>query len=97
MLMALDLGADDIQEDEDVLEIYTSPDLFQTVKEGMEEKGISFSSGEITMLPDTSVEVTDPDQAKLVMRMMETLDDHDDVQNTYTNFDVSDEIAEKLG
>jgi YebC/PmpR family DNA-binding regulatory protein len=97
MLMALELGADDIQEEEDSVEITTEPESFQAVKEGMEREGVTFSDGEVTMVPDTTVVVTDLDQAKYVLRMMEALDDHDDVQNTYTNFDVPDEIADKLG
>ncbi|MCL1848856.1 MAG: YebC/PmpR family DNA-binding transcriptional regulator [Clostridiales bacterium] len=97
MLMALEYGADDMEEGEDAIDIITSPNAFQAVKEGMEKDGVVFLESEITMTADTSVVVTDLDQAKYVLRMMEALDDHDDVQNTYTNFDVPDEIAEKLG
>jgi YebC/PmpR family DNA-binding regulatory protein len=97
MLLALDLGAEDIQEEEDDIEIVTPPEYFQAVKEGMEKEGVGFSESEITMLPDTSVVVTDLDQAKYVLRMMEALEEHDDVQDTFTNFDVPDEIADKLG
>ncbi|MCL2167278.1 MAG: YebC/PmpR family DNA-binding transcriptional regulator [Clostridiales bacterium] len=97
MLMALELGAEDIEEEEDALEIITAPDAFQAVKEGMEKEGVVFSESEITMLSDNDVVVTDLDQAKYVLRMMDALDEHDDVQNTYTNFDVPDEIADQLG
>ncbi len=96
MLLALELGADDLQEEEDTIEIVTPPDAFQAVKEGMEKAGVVFSDSEVTMVPENSVVVTDLDQAKYVLRMMEALEDHDDVQNTFTNFDVPDEIAEKL-
>ena len=96
MLMALELGAEDLQEG-DTIEIITQPEDFQAVKEGLEKEGVEFSDSEITMIPDTSVVVTDLDQAKYVLRMMEALEEHDDVQNTYTNFDVPDEIADKLG
>jgi YebC/PmpR family DNA-binding regulatory protein len=96
ILLALELGAEDLQDGESI-EIVTNPESFQSVKEGMEKEGVVFSDGEITMIPDTSVVVTDLEQAKFVLRMMEALEDHDDVQNTYTNFDVPDEIADKLG
>ncbi|MDR0468960.1 MAG: YebC/PmpR family DNA-binding transcriptional regulator [Peptococcaceae bacterium] len=96
MLLALDLGAEDLQEDEDSIEITTDPEAFQAVKEGMEKEGVVFSDSEITMVADNSVVVTDLDQAKYVLRMMEALDEHDDVQNTYTNFDVPEEIADRL-
>ena len=95
MLLALDLGADDLIEGEKI-EILTKPEVFQTVKEGMEKAGVVFSDSEITMLPDMTVVVTDFEQAKYVIRMMDALEEHDDVQNTYTNFDVPEEIAEKL-
>ena len=97
MLLALELGADDVLEEEGVMEIVTSLDAFQGVKEGMEKEGVVFSDSELTMSAENAVMVTDLEQAKYVLRMMEALDDHDDVQNTYTNFDVADEIAEKLG
>ena len=96
MLLALDAGAEDIAEDDDSFEVTCQPEDFQSVKEGMEKEGVSFSEAEITMVPDTTVEVNDLEQAKFILRMMDTLDDHDDVQNTYTNFDIPDEIADQL-
>ena len=96
MLIALEYGADDIEEDEDSIEILTAPEDFQTVKEGMEGAGVSFREADVTMIADTDVVVTDLDQAKYVLRMMEALEEHDDVQSTYTNFNVPDEIAEQL-
>lgn len=96
MLLALEHGADDIQDDEDSFLIYTAPDQFQPVKENLEKEGIHFSEAEVTLVPDTSVEVTDLEQAKYLIRLMDYLDDHDDVQDTFTNFDISDEIANQL-
>ena len=96
MLLALDAGAEDIREDEDSFEITCPPEDFQAVKEGMEKEGVAFSEAEITMVPDTTVEVTDLEQAKFILRMMDALDEHDDVQNTYTNFDIPEEIADQL-
>jgi YebC/PmpR family DNA-binding regulatory protein len=96
MLLALDAGAEDIQEQGSDFEITVLPADFQRVKDAMEAKGITFSDAEITMVPENTVEITDPDQAKLVLRLMDYLEDHDDVQNTYTNLDISDETMEKL-
>ncbi len=96
MLLALEHGADDIQDDEDSFLIYTAPDQFEPVKENLEKEGIRFSEAEVTLVPDTSVEVTDLEQAKYLIRLMDYLDDHDDVQDTFTNFDISDEIANQL-
>lgn len=96
MLLALEHGAEDIQDDDDSYMIYTSPDQFQSVKENLEKEGIRFSEAEVTLVPDTSVEVTDLEQAKYLIRLMDYLDDHDDVQDTFTNFDISEEIANQL-
>jgi YebC/PmpR family DNA-binding regulatory protein len=97
LLLALDKGAEDVKtDDEDVIEIFTDPADFQSAKEGLEEEGIEFSSAEVSMIPDTTVEVTDPEQARLLVRLMDYLDEHDDVQNTYTNFDIPEEILEQL-
>ena len=97
LLLALDKGAEDVKtDDEDVIDIFTDPADFQSVKEGLEEEGIEFSSAEVSMIPDTTVEVTDPEQARLLVRLMDYLDEHDDVQNTYTNFDIPEEILEQL-
>ncbi|HHZ17192.1 MAG TPA: YebC/PmpR family DNA-binding transcriptional regulator [Peptococcaceae bacterium] len=97
ILLALDNGADDVKTDDpEVIEIYTEPADFQSVKEGLETDGLEFSSAEISMIPDTTVEVTDLEQAKQLMRLMDYLENHDDVQNTYSNFDIPDEIMEQL-
>lgn len=97
MLLALEKGAEDLNfDDEEEIEIYTEPDEFQNVKEGLEEDGLEFENAEISMLPDTSVQVTDPEQAKLLLRLLNYLDEHDDVQDTFTNFDIPEELMEKL-
>ncbi len=96
MLLALDLGADDVSEQDETIEISVAPEMFQSVKEGMEKDGLSFTESEISMIPDNTVEVTDPDQAKYLLRMMEALDDHDDIQSAHANFDLSDELAEQF-
>ncbi|MDR1204954.1 MAG: YebC/PmpR family DNA-binding transcriptional regulator [Peptococcaceae bacterium] len=96
MLTALDAGAEDIQEQEDAFEIMTAPEDFQKVKDQMEAGGVVFSEAEIMMIPETTVEITDPEQAKLLLRLMDYLEDHDDVQNTYTNLDIDEEIVAGL-
>jgi YebC/PmpR family DNA-binding regulatory protein len=96
MLTALDAGAEDVQEQEDAFEIMTAPEDFQRVKDQMEAEGVVFSEAEITMIPENTVEITDPDQAKLLLRLMDYLEDHDDVQTTYTNLDIDEEIVAGL-
>lgn len=97
LLLALDKGAEDLKLDNDEeIEIYTEPEDFQSVKEGLEEEGLEFDGAEIAMIPDNTVEVTDLEQVKLLLRLMDYLDEHEDVQDSYTNFDIPDEIMEQL-
>lgn len=97
ILLALDKGAEDIKTDDDeIYEIITSPEDFQTIKEALEEEGLEFSQGEVSMIPETSVIVNDLEQAKRLVRLMDYLDEHDDVQQSFTNFDIAEEIMEQL-
>lgn len=92
MLEALEAGAEDVKEDEDTIQILTTPADFQTVKEAMEGQGYVFASAEIARIPQNTVEVTDPNDAEKLLKLMDALEDHDDVQNVYSNFDIPDEI-----
>jgi YebC/PmpR family DNA-binding regulatory protein len=96
-LLALDKGAEDIiLDDAEEIEIYTEPTGFQNVKEGLEEEGLEFDSAEIEMIPETSVKVVDFEQAKLLLKLLDCLEEHDDVQDTFTNFDIPEEVLEQL-
>ncbi|HZK24670.1 MAG TPA: YebC/PmpR family DNA-binding transcriptional regulator [Oscillospiraceae bacterium] len=96
MLQALDAGAADFEADEDGYEIYTAPDDFEAVKEKLEVAGIDFTEAEITMIPENTVVVTDLEDARKAMILIELLEDHDDVQNAYTNLDIPAEVAQAL-
>lgn len=97
ILLALEQGAEDIKaDDEEEYEIITAPQDLQTVKEGLEKEGLKSLQAEIAMIPDTTILVTDPEQARLLMRLMDYLEEHDDVQDTFTNFDISEEILNQL-
>ena len=96
---AVELGADDIQEpDEDGEEykVITSVENFQKVVEGLEKAGFKSSNAELTRLPENTIEVTDEKVANLILKLMDKIEEHDDVQNVYSNFDISDEILQKL-
>ena len=93
-LLALDNGAEDISfDDEEVIEIYTLVNDFQEVKEKLEAQGLNFESAKIAMIPENLVEIFDLGQAESLLKLLEHLEDHDDVQDTFTNFDIADEIA----
>ena len=96
MTVALDAGALDMKNDptEDNYEIITAPEEFMRVKEAIEKAGIAVSLAEITMLPKNYVPI-DARQGEQMTRLIEALEDHDDVQNVYSNFDMPEEVMEK--
>ncbi len=95
MTIALDAGAEDFKSDDKNFEITTSPQDFEKVKQVLTDKGIKFQDAEITMVPSTLIKLTGND-AKQVLGLIEALEDHDDVQNVYANFDIPDEIMEQV-
>jgi YebC/PmpR family DNA-binding regulatory protein len=92
MLAALDAGAEDIVDDGDSWRLTCPPQATETVREALEAAGVTVLSAETTMLPSTTIEVTDPDEAKKILRIMDALEEHDDVQDVYSNFDIPEEI-----
>jgi len=94
MEVALEAGADDLQtEDADVFEIYTAPEAFEAVRQALETNKITTVEAKLDMIPSTLVAV-DETKAKAIMRLLEMLDDHDDSQNVYSNFDIPAEMME---
>ena len=87
MMLALDAGAEDFAEEEDSFEILTDPDSFSQVRQTLEEKGIPMAQAEVTMIPQTYVTLTDEDAVKSLQRTLDLLDEDDDVQATYHNWD----------
>jgi YebC/PmpR family DNA-binding regulatory protein len=92
MLAALDAGAEDIVDDGDEWRLTCEPQATEAVREALEAAGLTVVSAESTMVSSTTIEVTDPDEAKKILRIMDALEDHDDVQDVYSNFDIPDEI-----
>jgi YebC/PmpR family DNA-binding regulatory protein len=96
MTLAIDAGADDFQSDESMYEIYTSPEAFEGVLNAIKSKGIETMTAEVSMIPQTYVKV-EGKTAQQVVKLMELLDDHDDVQHVYANFDIEEsELAEAV-
>ncbi len=96
MLLALDAGAEDVRSDDETFQILTDPDNFELVKNNLEQTGFKFDEAGITMIPQTTVAVADQEQAIKLLRLIDLLDDHDDVQEVYANFDIDDSILENL-
>ena len=95
MMMALDAGAEDMTAEDDVFEITTAPNDFSAVREALEAQGLSFLSAEVSMIPQNTVAVTDPDILKSITKMLEMLEENDDVQNVYHNAELPEEDEEE--
>lgn len=87
MLIALDAGAEDFSEEEDSYEILTDPDAFSEVREKLEKEGIPMASADVTMIPQTWVELTNDQDIKSMQKILDLLDEDDDVQEVYHNWD----------
>lgn len=94
ILIALEAGAEDVLEEDDIYSIITTPELYEEVKEHLQEQGIALESSEVTMLPQNTVEIEDPDEARRILGLMEALEDNEDVQNVYANFEIPEELME---
>ena len=87
MMMALDAGAEDFSEEEDSFEILTNPDDFSAVREALEKEGVPMAEAEITMIPQNYVSLSDENDIKYLNRTLDLLDEDDDVQAVYHNWD----------
>jgi YebC/PmpR family DNA-binding regulatory protein len=96
MLAALDAGAEDIVDDGDEWRLTCEPQATETVREALEAAGLTVLSAESTMVSSTTIAVTDPEEAKKILRIMDALEDHDDVQDVYSNFDIPEEILTSM-
>ena len=96
MVAALDAGADDIIDDGDAWRITCEPSAVEAVREALEKAGITVDSAEATMVASTSVPLETADDAKKVLRLIDALEDHDDVQDVYANFDIPDAILQTV-
>ena len=94
MMMALDAGASDMKPSEDAFEVYTEVADFSSVREALEKAGCTFLSAELTRVPQNTTTVTDPETLEKIGKLLEALDDMDDVQNVYHNGDLPEEEEE---
>jgi len=92
MEVALESGADDVTTEGDLFEIVCQPGAFSDVKEALAERGIEPITAEVAMVPKSTVRVEADQEARQVVRLMEALEDHEDVQNVYANFDIPEEM-----
>lgn len=96
MMSALEAGAEDFKVVDGIGEIITEPDALEEVRAQLMKNDIKIEDAEVTMIPQNLVEVTELDQAKKLLSMFESLEEHDDVQNVYGNFDIPESILEQI-
>jgi YebC/PmpR family DNA-binding regulatory protein len=96
MEMALEAGAEDVLEEDDEFQVITAPESFDAVRDALEANKVRFIDASITMIPQNNIEVTDEKIAISLLKLLENLEDHDDVQTVHANFDIDDDLMEKL-
>ncbi len=93
---AIESNAQDVSDEDEIYKVITAPEDFQSCVETLEKNGFKGSSAELTRIPENLIEITDVKTATNILRLIEKLEEHDDVQNVYSNFDISDELMEKV-
>jgi YebC/PmpR family DNA-binding regulatory protein len=96
MDIAIEAGAEDVVEDETAFQILTAPEDFSEVVDSLEKSGIKSLEASISMVPKNTIEVTEEKPARALLKLLENLEDHDDVQKVHANFDIPDELMEQL-
>ncbi len=96
MLAAAEGGADDIERDGSSWQITSAPEQLAAVRSAVEAAGFTVDSAELTMIPKTTIEVDDESQAKKILRLVDALEDNDDVQEVYANFDIPERVLEEV-
>ncbi|MCA1625208.1 MAG: YebC/PmpR family DNA-binding transcriptional regulator, partial [Acidobacteria bacterium] len=91
--IAIEAGADDVQEDGDNFEILTAPENFEAVSEAIKKAGVEAEAAEVSMIPQNYIRL-EGDDAKRMLKLYEAVEDHDDVQNVYANFDIDESEME---
>ena len=94
MMDALDAGAEDFDAGEDAAEVTTDPESFSAVTKTLEDKGYELMSADLAMVPMTTTRLTDPDQLKLMGKLLDALEDNDDVQNVWHSLENPEDLPE---
>jgi len=96
MTAALEAGAEDLEQQDEGFAVYTDPASLPDVRDALEKAGYSIERAETEMVPKNTVQISDPEKARKMLRLMDLLEENDDTQNVYGNFDIPDEIMESL-
>jgi YebC/PmpR family DNA-binding regulatory protein len=93
---ALESGAEDVVEEENEFQVLSSVDDFNDVRDGLEEQGVQYLEASVSMIPKNTIEVTEEKVAASLLKLLENLEDHDDVQKVHANFDIEESLMENL-
>lgn len=96
MNLALEAGAEDVIEEDDSFQVVTAPETFNDVVDRLEKGNLKFSEATMSMVAKNTIEVTDEKTARALLRLLENLEDHDDVQKVHANFDIDDDLMEQI-
>lgn len=96
MDVALESGAEDVVEEDEEFHVFTAPEEFDEVRQALEDESVKFIEAQVSMIPQNTVDVTDEAVAKNLLKLMDSLEEHDDVQNVYANFDIDETLLEQL-
>jgi transcriptional/translational regulatory protein YebC/TACO1 len=97
MVAALEAGADDVSQDGGLWKVMTDPSIVYEVKDKLDSAGLDVQSAESTMVSSNTIDVSDKDDARNILRIMDALEDNDDVQDVYANFDIDESIMQEVG
>ena len=96
MDLAIEAGADDVAEDGEQFEVVTAPEDFDEVRESLEKSGVAIAEASLTMVPQNTIAVTEEKQAKALLKLLQSLEENEDVQNVHANCDIDDKLMEEL-
>lgn len=96
MEIALEAGAEDVADKENSIVVITDPNDFEAVKETLEKEGLKAEEAEITMYPQNEIDITDTETATKILKLYDNLEDNEDVQEIYANFNISDEVLSRI-
>ena len=95
-LAAAEGGADDVSLDGSTYEVVSAPEALASVREALEKAGFAIEAAELTMVPKTTIEVVDESAAKKILRLIDQLEESDDIQDVYANFDIPEQVLETV-
>ncbi|MHB1406554.1 MAG: YebC/PmpR family DNA-binding transcriptional regulator [Desulfitobacteriaceae bacterium] len=94
ILNVLEAGAEDMVSEDESFQVYTAPSDMESVRQVLLDQGVPIFEAAVSLIPQNTVEIADVEQAQKIIRLIETLEEHDDIQNVYTNFDLADSLSE---